>query len=158
MTIRNPLRQSLEITMRLSIKMAFLLLFVPLIASAQFKDLDAAMTTLNKGFATGDPQSIVAGMATGDQVMLQFPGLVEQSGFFGRDQASYLLDGLFNKVKPTGFEQQSARKKSAEAQYDITGTWTIQNGGKPETRELYITLGQKSDGQWSVVSIRSAGK
>jgi hypothetical protein len=144
--------------MRLSIKMAFLLLFVPLIASAQFKDLDAAMTNLNKGFATGDPQAIVAGMATGDQVMLQFPGLVEQSGFFGRDQASYLLDGLFNKVKPTGFEQQSARKKTAEAQYDITASWTIQNGGKPETRELYITLHQKPGGQWSVVSIRSAGK
>jgi hypothetical protein len=144
--------------MRFSIKLAFLLLFVPLIASAQFKDLDAAMTNLNKGFATGDPQAIVAGMATGDQVMLQFPGLVEQSGFFGRDQASYLLDGLFNKVKPTGFEQQSARKKTAEAQYDITASWTIQNGGKPETRELYITLHQKPGGQWSVVSIRSAGK
>jgi len=47
MTLRNQLAQSLEITMRLSIKMAFLLLFVPLIASAQFKDLDAAMTNLN---------------------------------------------------------------------------------------------------------------
>jgi hypothetical protein len=144
--------------MRLSIKLAFLFLFVPLIASAQFKDLDTAMTNLNKGFASGDPQAIVAGMATGDQVMLQFPGLVEQSGFFGRDQASYLLDGLFNKVKPTAFEQQSARKKTAEAQYDITASWTIQNGGKPETRELYITLHQKPAGQWSVVSIRSAGK
>src|SRR5882757_4035966 len=158
MTLRNQLAQSLEITMRLSIKMAFLLLFVPLIASAQFKDLDAAMTNLKHGFTTGDPQAIVAGMATGDQVMLQFPGLVEQSGFFGRDQASYLLDGLFNKVKPTAFEEQNARKKSAEAQYDITGSWTIQNGGKPKTRELYITLHQKPGGQWSVVSIRSAGK
>jgi hypothetical protein len=158
MTLHNPLRQSLEITMRLSIKMAFLLLLVPLVASAQFKDLEGAMSNLKRGFGSGDPQAIVAGMATGDQVMLQFPGLVEQSGFFGRDQASYLLDGLFNKVKPTGFEEQNARKKSAEAQYDITGTWTIQNGGKPETRELYITLHQKAGGQWSVVSIRSAGK
>jgi len=144
--------------MRLSLTLAFLFLFVPLIASAQFKDLDTAMANLNKGFASGDPQAIVAGMATGDQVMLQFPGLVEQSGFFGRDQASYLLDGLFNKVKPTAFDPQTARKKSADAQFDITGTWTIQNGGKAETRELYITLHQKPGGQWSVVSIRSAGK
>jgi len=158
MTLLNPLRQSLEITMRLSIKFAFLLLFVPLVASAQFKNLQAAMDNLKRGFGSGDPQAIVAGMATGDQVMLQFPGLVEQSGFFGRDQASYLLDGLFNKVKPTAFEEQNARKKSAEAQYDITGSWMIQNGGKPETRELYITLHQKTGGQWSVVSIRSAGK
>ncbi len=156
MTLRNPLRQSLEITMRLSTKMAFLLLLVPLAASAQFRNLDVAMSNLKRGFSSGDPQAIVAGMATGDQVMLQFPGLVDQSGFFGRDQASYLLDGLFNKVKPTAFEEQNAIKKSA--QYHITGTWTIQNAGKPETRELYITLGQKTDGQWSVVSIRSAGK
>ena len=89
--------------------------------------------------------------------MLQFPGLIEQSGFFGRDQAAYLLDGLFSKVHPTAFEQQNAKKMSAEAQYHITGTWTIQNAGKPETRELYITLRNKDD-QWSVVSIRSAGK
>ena len=108
MTPRNPLRLSLEITMRLSTKMAFLLLLVPLAASAQFKNLDVAVSNLKRGFSSGDPQAIVAGMATGDQVMLQFPGLVEQSGFFGRDQASYLLDGLFSKVKPTGFEELNA--------------------------------------------------
>lgn len=148
----------LETTMRLSVKMALLLLFIPLAASAQFKDLDVAMSNLKRGFSSGDPQAIVAGMATGDKVMLQFPGLVDQNGFFGRDQASYLLDSLFNKVHPTNLEEQSARKKSAEAQYLITGTWTIQNAGKPETRELYITLRQTAAGQWSVVSIRSAGK
>lgn len=143
--------------MRLSTKMALLLLFVPLVASAQFKNLDVALSNLTRGFGSGDPQAIVAGMAPGDQVMLQFPGLIEQSGFFGRDQAAYLLDGLFSKVHPTAFEQQNAKKVSAEAQYHITGTWTIQNGGKAETRELYITLRNKDD-LWSVVSIRSAGK
>jgi hypothetical protein len=137
--------------------LAFLLLFVPLVASAQFKDLDMALGNLTRGFGTGDPQAIVAGMAAGDQVMLQFPGLVEQSGFFGRDQAAYLLDGLFSKVHPSAFEQQNARKSSAEKQYQLTASWTIQNGGKPETRELYITLRGKDD-RWSVVSIRSAGK
>jgi hypothetical protein len=145
--------------MKLWTKIAFALLFVPLIASAQFKDLDAAMSNLTRGFGSGDPQAVVGGMAAGDQVMLQFPGLIEQSGFFGRDQAAYLLDGLFSKVHPGGFEQQNARKVSAEGQYHITATWTIQNGGKPESRELYITLKQKnSAGPWSVVSIRSAGK
>jgi len=157
MTYHAPLRQSLEKTMRLPMKMAFLLLFVPLVASAQFRNLDVALSNLTRGFSTGDPQAIVAGMATGDQVMLQFPGLVEQNGFFGRDQAAYLLDGLFGKVHPSAFEQQNAKKVSAEAQYHITGAWTIQNGGKPETRELYITLRNSGD-QWSVVSIRSAGK
>lgn len=143
--------------MRLTTKMAFLLLFMPLVASAQFKNLDAALSNLTRGFGSGDPQAIVAGMASGDQVMLQFPGLIDQSGFFGRDQAAYLLDGLFSKVHPTAFEQQNAKKVSAESQYHITGTWTIQNGGKPETRYLYITLHNKDD-LWSVVSIRSAGK
>jgi hypothetical protein len=157
MTCNAPLRQSLEKTMRHSTKLAFLLLFVPLVASAQFKDLDMALGNLTRGFGTGDPQAIVAGMAAGDQVMLQFPGLVEQSGFFGRDQAAYLLDGLFSKVHPSAFEQQNARKSSAEKQYQLTASWTIQNGGKPETRELYITLRGKDD-RWSVVSIRSAGK
>jgi ketosteroid isomerase-like protein len=138
-------------------KLAVVVAFVPFVASAQFRDLDAAMSNLTRGFGNGDAQAIVAGMASDDQVMLQFPGIVDQTGFFGRDQAAYLLDGLFNKVHPSGFEQQSARKVSAEGQYHITATWTIQNGGKAEARELYITLKNKND-RWSVVSIRSAGK
>jgi hypothetical protein len=137
--------------------MALLLAFVPVIASAQFKDLDTAMSNLTRGFGSGDAQAIVAGIADGDQVMLQFPGIIAQSGFFGRDQAAYLLDGLFNKTKPTGFEQLSARKVSAEAQYHITAAWTIQSGGKTEARDLYITLRNKND-RWSIVSVRSASK
>lgn len=52
-------------TMRLWTKMAFVLLFVPLIASAQFKDLDGALSSLNRGFGGGDVQAIVAGIAEG---------------------------------------------------------------------------------------------
>ena len=142
---------------RLWTRMALALVFFPVIASAQFKDLDTAMSNLTRGFGSGDAQAIVAGIADGDQVMLQFPGMIDQSGFFGRDQAAYLLDGLFNKVKPTGFEQLSARKVSAEAQYHITAAWTIQTAGKTEARDLYITLRNKND-RWSVVSVRSASK
>ena len=86
------------------------MLFVPLVASAQFRDLDAAMSNLERGFGGGDVDAIVSGIGADDQVMLQFPGLADKSGFFGRDQAAYLLDGLFNKVKPSGFERVSARK------------------------------------------------
>jgi hypothetical protein len=60
-------------------------------------------------------------------------------------------------VHPTGFEQQSVRKNSAQAQYNITANWSIQNGGKAETRDLYITLRQKGD-RWSLASVKSAGK
>ena len=143
--------------MRLWSRIAIVLALVPLAASAQYKDLDTAMSNLTRGFGSGDPQAIVSGIADGDQVMLQFPGLIDQSGFFGRDQAAYLLDGLFNKVHPTGFDQQSARKNSAQGQYNITATWSIQNGGKAETRDLYITLRQKND-RWSIASVRAAGK
>ena len=137
--------------------MAMALMLFPVIASAQFKDLDTAMSNLTRGFGSGDAQAIVAGIGDGDQVMLQFPGLVTQSGFFGRDQAAYLLDGLFSKTNPTSFEQRSARKVSAEGQYHITASWTIQANGKPEARDLYITLRNKGD-HWSIVSVRSASK
>ena len=145
--------------MRTWSKIAIVLAFVPLIASAQYKDLDVALSNLTRGFAGGDPQAIVSGIADGDQVMMQFPGLIQQNGsnVYGRDQAAYLLDGLFGKVHPTGFEQESAKKVSAEGQYHITGTWSIQNAGKNENRELYITLHNKND-RWSILSIRSAGK
>ena len=143
--------------MRLSMKMAVLLLFVPLVASAQFRDLDTAMSNLKRGFSSGDPQAIVAGMASGDKVMLQFPGLIEQSDFFGRDQAAYLLDGLFNKAKPVTFEPVNQRKVSAEGQYHINARWTIQVAGKPEARDLYVILRSKND-HWSVVSVRSASQ
>jgi hypothetical protein len=137
--------------------MLLTLTFVPLVASAQFKDLDVAMSNLTRGFGSGDSQAIVVGLGAEDHVQLQFPGLVTQSGFFGRDQAAYLLDGLFNKAKPVSFEQLSARKNSAEAQYQITARWTIQVGGKTEARDLYITLHNK-DNRWSVVSIRSGSQ
>jgi len=145
--------------MRIWSKIAIILAFVPLIASAQYKDLDVALSNLTRGFGGGDPQAIVSGIADGDQVMLQLPGLIQQSGsnVYGRDQAAYLLDGLFGKVHPSSFEQETARKVSAEGQYHITGTWTIQNAGKNENRELYITLHNKND-RWSILSIRSAGK
>jgi hypothetical protein len=147
----------MEKTMKIWTKMAFVLLFVPLVASAQFKDLDTAMSSLNQGFGSGQVQAIVAGIGDGEQVMLQFPGLVEQSGFFGKDQAAYLLDGLFNKTKPTSFEPTSSKKVSAEGQYHITGRWTINNGGKAESRDLYITLRMKGD-RWSIASVRSASR
>jgi hypothetical protein len=147
----------MEKTMRLWTKMALMLLFVPLVASAQFKDLDAAMSNLSKGFGSGDVQAIVSGIGAGEQVMLQFPGLISQSGFFGRDQAAYLLDGLFNKARPTNFEPTNSKKVSAEGQYYITARWTVDNGGKPEARDLYITLRNKND-HWSIASIRSASR
>ncbi len=143
--------------MRLWTKIALALLFVPLIASAQFKDLDAAMSNLNRGFGGGDVQAIVAGIGDGEQVMLQFPGLIDKSGFFGKDQAAYLLDGLFNKAKPTSFEPTSSKKVSAEGQYHITARWTVENGGKTEQRDLYVTLRNKGD-RWSIASVRSASR
>ena len=131
--------------------------FMPMIASAQYKDLDTALSTLGRGFTGGDAQAIVAGMSSDDQVQLQFPGLIAQTGFYGRDQATYILEGLFSKAHPSGFEQQTVKKVSAEQQYHITGIWAIQVDGKPESREVYITLRSKGD-RWAIVSLKSAGK
>jgi len=141
-----------------NIAIAMVLAFVPVLASAQFKDLDAASSNLSRGFGSGDPQAIVAGMAGSDHVQLQFPGLITESGFFGRDQAAYLLDGLFNKVKPSGFDTKSARKVSSEGQYHLVANWAIKTAAGTESRELYITLRQNPDGRWSIASVRSAGK
>jgi Domain of unknown function (DUF4783) len=139
--------------MKLFTRIAFIvLLFVPLVASAQFRDLDAAMSNLERGFGSGEVDAIVAGIGADEQVQLQFPGLAEKEGFFGRDQAQYLLEGLFNKVKPSGFERVSARGARAEGQYHIKARWTT-NAGE---RDLYIVLQQK-DGRWSVASVKSAG-
>jgi hypothetical protein len=129
---------------------AFVLLFVPIMASAQFRDLDAAMSNLERGFGGGDVDAIVSGIGSDDQVMLQFPGLTDKEGFFGRDQAAYLLDGLFNKTRPSGFERLSAKGARSEGQYHIKARWTTSQGD----RDLYITLQQK-DGRWAVASVKS---
>jgi hypothetical protein len=143
--------------MRIWKKVAFVLLFVPLVASAQFKDLDAALSNLERGFGSGDVQAIVAGIGDGEKVMLQFPGLVDQSGFFGRDQAALLLDRLFNRAKPGEFEPTSTKKVSSEDQYYITGHWTVIVDGKSEQRVLYVTL-RKAGDRYAIASIKSAGK
>lgn len=133
-------------------RIAIVLMFVPIVASAQFRDLDAAMSNLERGFGGGNVDAIVSGIGSDGQVQLQFPGLADKDGFFGRDQAAYLLDGLFNKVKPSGFERVSARGARSEGQYHIKGRWTTSAGD----RDLYITLQQK-DGRWVIASVRSAG-
>lgn len=137
--------------------LAMLLAFPAIVAAQGFKDLDAALASVARGFERGEAQAIVSGMAEGDQVMLQFPGLVDKSGFFGRDQAAYLLEELFRKAQPRGFEQVSARKVSSEGQYHITARWSIARGGSTDERELYITLRNRND-RWSIASVRSAGK
>src|SRR5687768_5397802 len=134
-------------------RIAFVMLFIPVVAQAQFRDLDTAMANLERGFGGGDVSAIVSGISADSQVQLQFPGLADKDGFFGRDQAAYLLDGLFNKVKPTGFERVSARGARSEGQYHIKARWTTSAGEK----DLYITLQQQKDGRYSVVSVRSAG-
>jgi len=143
--------------MKTSIRLALFMMFVPLVASAQYKDLDAAMSGITRGFERGETQQIIAGMTEGDQVMLQFPGIIEADGFFARDRASYMLDELFNKTKPSGFKQKSARKVSSEGQYHLTAEWTIKPSGPSEERELYVTLRNKGD-RWSIVSIRSGSR
>ena len=145
-------------TMKLVTKLAFVLLFVPLVASAQYRDLDTAMSNLSKGFGGGDVSSIVSGIGEGEKVMLDFRGLVAQSGYLGKDQASYLLDDLFNKAKPQSFEPVSSRKVSAEGLYNITARWTVNRGGKAEARELYITLRANKNDGWSIASVRSASQ
>ena len=145
--------------MRLSTKVAFALLFLPLVASAQYRDLDAAMANLSRGFGNEEVQAIIAGVADGEKVMLQFPGLTEANGgFIGRDQAALMLDAMFNRVEATGFEEVSVRRASAESQYHITARWTLTVDGKAQTRDLYITLRQKSDERWSIASVRAASK
>lgn len=136
----------------------FLLIATPLVAEAQgFRDLDTAMAGIETGFSRGAAQAIVAGIGEGDQVMLEFAGLIGESGFFGRDQAAYMLEELFSKSRPMQFQQVSARKVSAEGQYHIHGRWTMTRGGREEQRDVYVTLRQKND-RWIVASIRSSGR
>jgi hypothetical protein len=125
--------------------------------AAAYSDLDNALNAIARGFETGDSAALAAGIDSSDKIELQFPGLVEGSGFFGPDQAALVLDDLFKRTSPSGFEQTSARKVSAQKQYHITGSWTIAPDGKRETREVYIILQDKGD-SWSIISIRAAGK
>jgi len=142
--------------MRLATKLGFLLLFVPLVASAQFHDLDTAMSNLNKGFGGGDVSSIVNGIGSGERVKLDFRGIVTQTDtYYGKDQAAYLLDALFNKAKPSNFEPVSSRKNSAEGLYNITAKWTVNNGGTTQVRDLYVTLRANKNDGWSIASVQS---
>jgi hypothetical protein len=131
---------------------------LPISASAGgYSDLDNALNAIGRGFERGDGAAIVSGIDASDKVELQFPGLVEGSGFFGPDQAALVLEDLFKRTSPSAFEQTSARKVSAQKQYHITGSWTIKPDGETETREVYIIL-QNKGASWSIISIRTAGK
>jgi hypothetical protein len=135
-----------------------LLAILPLAAMAQgFSDLDQAAAKLARGFGSGEARAVVAGLGENDKVQLQFPGLIEETGFFGADQASYMLEKLFRAANPSGYAARSARKVSAEDQYRIVADWTVNRGGAAEVVPLYLTL-QKNGERWVLVSARSASK
>lgn len=136
----------------------FALLFAPVAAFAGgYGDLDNAMTAIGSALEKGESGPLIAGIGDGDKIELQFPGLAERSGFFGPDQAALVLNDVFRKASPTGFEQNSARKVSAEKQYHIKGSWKISPGGASEERDVYVIL-QEKGARWSIISIRSAGR
>jgi hypothetical protein len=139
---------------------AFALTFIvaPVAAIAGgYGDLDNALTAIGAALEKGESGPLVSGIGDGDKLELQFPGLAERSGFFGPDQAALVLDDVFRKASPSGFEQNSARKVSAEKQYHIKGSWRISPAGASEEREVYVIL-QEKNGRWSIISIRSAGR
>ena len=135
-----------------------LLLMLPLGAMAQgYGDLDQAVSSLSRGFGGGEARAVVAGLGDGDKVKLQFPGLIDESGFFGKDQASYMLEKLFSNSRPSNFEKVKARKFSSEGQYRIEAYWTISRDGQSEVVPLYLTLQEKGD-RWVLASAQSASK
>lgn len=138
---------------QIRVLIAILVLLAPAALAQGYHDLDTAVASVGRGMERGESDPIVSGVTS--QIQLQFPGLMKESGFFGRDQAAYLLDDLFHKAAPVKFEVVSARKVSSQGQYHITANWTIKPTGKEETREVYITL-QSRDDRWSVTSIRSS--
>jgi len=137
------------------IGIALALMLVPMLASADgFKDLDAAMSAISRGFSTGQSRPVVEGVLEGDRVSLHFAGLLDEKGYFGRDQVALLLDELFSRVESTGFRRVSDRKDSAENLWNVQAKWTIKRGEKVEQRDLYISLANR-DNRWKIVSIES---
>lgn len=144
--------------MKRALQMTALLMAVPLLATAQgFGDLDQAVASLSRGFGSGEARALIAGVGEADKVQLQFPGLIEETGFFGRDQALYFLEKLFSATRPSGFERRRERKVSAEQQYRIEADWTINRGGQAEVVPLHVTL-QMKDGKWILVSAQSVSR
>ncbi|HEY5611047.1 MAG TPA: hypothetical protein VIL97_07560 [Thermoanaerobaculia bacterium] len=137
------------------IGIALALMLVPMLASAEgFKDLDAAMSAISRGFSTGQSRPVVEGVLEGDKVWLHFAGLLDDEAYFGRDQVALLLDKLFSRVESTGFRRVSERKDSAENLWNVRAKWTFKQGEKVEERDLYISLANR-DNRWKIVSIES---
>ena len=147
-----------EATMKRALRTMLLVAALPLATVAQgFEDLDQATANLSRGFGGGEARAVVAGLGESDKVQLQFPGLIEETGFFGRDQASYMLEKLFNAVKPSGYTRVRDRKVGAENQYRIEANWTITREGRSEVVPLHLTL-QLNGERWVLVSARSVSK
>ena len=143
--------------MKRALRTMLLMAALPLAALAQgFEDLDQAVANLSRGFGSGEARAVVAGLGE-SQVQLQFPGLIDETGFFGSDQASYMLEKLFQNVKPSGYAKNRDRKVSAQNQYQIVADWTIARDGKAEVVPLHLTL-QKTGERWLLVSARSVSK
>ena len=144
--------------MKRALRTMLLMAAMPLAALAQgFENLDQAVANLSRGFGSGEARAVVAGLGE-SQVQLQFPGLIDETGFFGSDQASYMLEKLFRNVKPSGYTKKRDRKVSAQNQYQIVADWTISRYGKAEVVPLHLTLQKNAEQRWLLVSARSVSK
>lgn len=137
----------------------FLVLLLPVVASAQFTR-DDVFAKLRDGFTRGDVASIVDGMPQGAPVHLEFPE-ISLKRYVGRNQnATAVLEQVFKGIRPKIFVprpgwDEELEKSKTDVECLIRGQWRVEIDGKSQLRELYIKL--RNDGDvWLVMSIRSA--
>ena len=134
-------------------RIAFVMLFVPLVASAQFRDLDAAMSNLERGFGSGDVDAIVSGIGADEQVSCSSRGSIDKRRLLRPRSGRVSARRALQQGQADRLRARQRRGPRAEGQYHIKARWSI--GGR-RARPLHHAA-RRSDARWIVVSIRSAG-
>ncbi|MDT4966703.1 MAG: hypothetical protein QOJ64_1440 [Acidobacteriota bacterium] len=143
---------------RVVISTLFLVLLLPVVASAQYTR-DDVFYKLSDGFGHGDVAALVEGMPQGMPVHLEFPEL-SLSRNVGRNQnATAVLEQVFKGMRPIIFRarpdwNEQLDKSRADVTCLLRGQWRVTIDGKGQLRELYIRL-RNDDDEWRILSIRS---
>ena len=136
----------------------FLVLLLPLVASAQYTR-DDVFEKLRDGFGRGNVASIVEGMPQGMPVRLELPELSLNRNVGRTTNAMAVLEQAFKGIRPIIFVPRPGWNEQLEqSRTDVTcilrAQWRLEIEGKSQLRELYIRL-RNDDDEWRILSIRS---
>ena len=143
-----------------------LMVFLPVVAAAQYTQDDVFGKLRFDGLSRGEVAALVEGMPQGMPVRLEFPEISLSRNVRRNANATAVLEEVFKRIRPKILladpdwreKLEQTRSNPDNVRCVLKGKWRVEVDGKSQLRELTIELRNDAyDGErWFLVGLRSA--